>query len=495
MIAVFNSIMYKRSELFFSLILVPIDFLAFLSAFVLAYIIRVKLTAKPIIYPIESILFLKIFLLILPIWILIFALCGLYDLARFKNKFSEEMARIFIAVSAGTMFVILVDFASKQPIFPAKAIPVYGYLLSFVLVTIVRFKVRLFRHYLYKFNIGVRRTLIVGGGDLVKRIIESLENTRKSGYQILGIINDGKSIIASPRSLKIYSSLENAVAKLGKSNVDEIIQANPQLSTEQVLATIEFANDHHINYRFIPNQFNLYTANSSVTTLGNIPIVSLRRTPLEGWGRVLKRLFDLMGSALGLVILAPIFLVIALAIKITDPGPVIYKHKRLSRFGKLINVYKFRTMHLKYCTGEAYSGRTDAEVLARELKSPNLAKQFQKNQKLKNDPRVSKIGRILRQTSLDELPQLFNVLKGDVSLVGPRPVVEAELEHYGNRTSIFLALRPGLTGLWQVSGRNDLSYEERVKMDIYYIENWNMWLDIKILFKTLPTLIKKQGAY
>lgn len=486
--------MQKNSELFFNLILLPIDFIAVMGAFVLAYVIRVKLTDKPVTNPLGIILFLKVFIFIVPVWILIFALSGLYNLSGLRGKL-EELGKIFVAVSGGTMFLILIDFVSKQPIFPAKAVPIYGYILSFVFVAFGRQIVRLVQRYLFNFGIGVHQAVVIGSGPIAQRIVADLSKTQRSGYALIGAVDTAKNASKRLPNLPIYQSFDELVNKIGVRNIDEIIQADSALEPEEVLDMVNFASNHHLTYRFVPNQFGIYATNSVVGTLAGMPVIAIKHTPLEGWGRIVKRAFDLVGSVLGLVVLSPIFLVTAIAIKLADPGPVFYLHKRLSRAGKTIFVYKFRSMYLKYCTGKGYSGKTDAEILAKDLGRPELVAEFNKEQKLNDDPRVHSVGRFLRKTSIDELPQLINVLQGNLSLVGPRPIVEAELERYGTGQSTFLALKPGVTGLWQISGRSDIGYEERVKLDIYYVENWSLWLDIKILAKTALSVLAGKGAY
>ncbi len=186
--------------------------------------------------------------------------------------------------------------------------------------------------------------------------------------------------------------------------------------------------------------------------------------------------------------------IIAIFIKIFDNGPVFYVHKRITRSGKPLKILKFRSMKQVYCTGGKYAGKTDLEIL-KTFNNPALIEEFKRDQKVKNDPRVSSIGRFLRKTSLDELPQLFNVLVGQLSFVGPRPIVENELSRYGDESGIFLHIKPGLTGLWQVSGRNDIDYVSRVKLDIYYIENWSIGLDITILLRTIPVVLFGRSGY
>ncbi len=485
--------MRTRFELFFNLILIPVDFLATMAAFVVAYIIRVKISGRPVAHPLSAILYLKIFLLILPVWILIFALAGLYNMSGLKGRW-EEIGKVFVAVSGGTMFVILVDFLSRQPIFPSKAVPIYGYALSFIFVLLARWILKKLRHYLYHFKIGTKKALIIGSGEIAQQIKDYLFNTAVSGYQLVGVVDNSRGSKRRMAPLPHYRTFVQAIAKHGRA-IDEIIQADSALEPDEILEMVNYSQNNHLVYRFVPNQFGLFATNSTVGTMGSIPMVEFKKTPLDGWGRVFKRAFDLLIDIPALVVALPIFVIIGLGIKLTDPGPVFYKHKRLSRVGKPMYVYKFRTMYLKYCTGEAYGGKTDAEIFTTDLKQPELVREFEKEQKLADDPRVTPFGRFLRRTSLDELPQLVNVLRGDLSLVGPRPIVEAELKHYGEDQATFLALKPGVTGLWQISGRSDLSYSERVKLDIYYVERWSIWLDIRILLKSAAVILRRKGAY
>jgi len=258
---------------------------------------------------------------------------------------------------------------------------------------------------------------------------------------------------------------------------------------------VNYAANHQIGYRFVPNQFGLYASNSALGTLAGVQLIEIRLTPLEGWGRISKRIFDLVGSFLGVIVLSPVLLVVALMVKIRDPkGPLLFRHHRLSRNGHPVSVLKFRTMLWRYCDGPDRPFKS-AEQTFKAMGRPDLIAEFKIAQKVEHDPRVSRLGRFLRRTSLDELPQLFNVLMGDMSLVGPRPIISEELEHYGDRGAIFLALKPGITGLWQISGRSDISYDDRVKLDIFYVENWSLLLDIKILLKTVLTIARGRGAY
>lgn len=197
--------------------------------------------------------------------------------------------------------------------------------------------------------------------------------------------------------------------------------------------------------------------------------------------KLIKRACDIGLSSIGLIALAPVFLLIGIAIKIDSKGPAFFVHKRIGKNGKIINIYKFRTM---------FEGSEDMFAKFSEKQ----IEEYKENYKLKEDPRVTKIGKFLRKTSLDELPQILNILKGELSIVGPRPVVSSELEKYGQNKEKFLSIKPGLTGYWQVNGRSLTTYKERMKMELYYIENRGIWLDTKIFFKTILSVIKKEGA-
>ncbi|MDB5178987.1 MAG: hypothetical protein JWN01_930 [Patescibacteria group bacterium] len=485
--------MRKRSELFFSMILVPLDFLALLGAFVVGYIIRVKLEGKPVAHPIPALDFLGVILILLPVWIFIFALSGLYSQSNLRGRFSE-IGRVFVAVSGGVMVTILLDFLQPVSLFPSKAVPIYAYGLGLLFVLSSRIVVRAVQRWFFNFGVGVHNALIIGSGEIAQRIAHELALTR-SGYRLLGCVDTVRGAAKRMPGLAIYRSFEEARETLGGSAINEIIQADSGLEQDEVLALVNYATNHNVIYRFVPNQFGLYASNSALGNLAGVPMIEIRLTPLEGWGRIAKRVFDVLGAAFGVVVLSPILLVVALIIKLKDPdGPILFGHRRLSRNGKEVFVLKFRTMAWKWCTGPGLKYKTAEEAFV-AMGREDLIVEFQKAQKVDDDPRVTRLGRLLRKTSLDELPQLLNVLRGNMSMVGPRPIIPAELERYGEHGASFLALKPGVTGLWQISGRNDISYEDRVKLDIYYVENWSLALDLKILIRTVMAIFRGRGAY
>ena len=218
---------------------------------------------------------------------------------------------------------------------------------------------------------------------------------------------------------------------------------------------------------------NIYALDNTTTNEG----VLKRQSPYK----YIKRMMDVILATIALVVLSPIFLIIAIAIKIESKGPVFFKHTRIGKNGKIIKLYKFRSMVI------------NAEELIKSF-TPEQMKEYKENYKLTNDPRITKIGKFLRKTSLDELPQLFNIIKGDLSIIGPRPVVTDELKKYGTNTEKFLSVTPGLTGYWAANGRSCTSYEQRMQMELYYIDNLSLKMDIKVFFKTIEAVIKREGA-
>jgi lipopolysaccharide/colanic/teichoic acid biosynthesis glycosyltransferase len=255
-----------------------------------------------------------------------------------------------------------------------------------------------------------------------------------------------------------FDNVTKALDAIDDLHVYTIIQTELFESTdinERILVT---SQEKHIAYKFIPAYGSLYTGNNEIELFHNYPVIAVHRTTLIGWGRVAKRITDLIGATIGLIITSPIFLILAIIIKATDPkGPVFYKHERVTRFGGSFNVYKLRSMYWKYSTGRGK--KTEVEIF-RQMGREDLIAEWEKNQKVANDPRIMPIGRFIRKTSLDELPQLWNALKGDLSLIGPRAITQAELTRYAEGSSLFLSIKPGITGLWQVSGRNNLTYED-----------------------------------
>jgi exopolysaccharide biosynthesis polyprenyl glycosylphosphotransferase len=469
--------MRKRSELFFNLLLVPLDVLAVLVGFVVAYIIRVEYSLKPTVYQVPGWEYLSALVVLTPFIVLFFALAGLYRFESMRSRWREYL-QVIIAVSASTMFLIIVDFFATKPLFPSKAVVFYGFIFAIVFVIVERFIINLFQRWLFHFGIGVRQVVIVGVGRIADDVTYSLQ--RNPGFRLVKTLDRKKDTLV--RLEKITK----------KNHIDELFIADRTPAEADQLEYIRFAHKNHIVYKFIPSLAGIYQTRSQPSLYADYPVLEIVRTPLDGWWRVYKTIFDYLGALLGVLLLSPLFLIIAIIIKLTDGGRVFYGHNRIGRHGHVIRVWKFRSMYAQYSTGGSYSGKTDLEII-REIGNGAMVEEFKRNQKLKKDPRVTPIGRFIRATSIDELPQLFNVLKGELSLIGPRPVTEAELVRYKDMAPTFLLIKPGITGLWQVSGRNDISYDERVKLDVYYVENWRASMDLRILLRTLGVIFKRKG--
>jgi exopolysaccharide biosynthesis polyprenyl glycosylphosphotransferase len=472
--------MKSNASLIYNLFLILGDFLALIAAFVGAFIIRAQ-SAVPVAHPISGRTYIYVFLSVVPFWILIFALLGLYNNTIYERRFSE-FGRLIVGSFIGMLFVIFWNFLSVNPIFPAKLVPIYGFLLAFLFLVIFRNIARLIRTELFAFNIGLTRIAIVGTSSMTRELVESLANSRRSGYKILAVVGDKRQ--AGKHPVLTYSSFQQFIEST-PANLHGIIQTELYANEARNAEILTYAQEHHVSYRFIPGNSELFVGNIDVELFRNsIPVITVHHTALFGWGRVVKRLTDIILGSLLLILSSPLWILIAIAIKINDPsGPIFYKPRRLTRFGTSIHILKFRSMYQKYCVspeeGFKRMGRLD------------LLEEYRKNgDQLPNDPRIMFIGRIIRATSLDELPQLFNVVHGELSLIGPRALDAFEIEQYAKK-NLILSVKSGLTGLAVVSGRKGISFEERRKLDLYYVQNWSFWLDMVILVKTIRVVIER----
>jgi exopolysaccharide biosynthesis polyprenyl glycosylphosphotransferase len=467
----------KRSELLFSTLLVPIDALAIFSAFILSYYARAETGTSSLrnVLPMDR--YLKISLGITAVWLLIFALTGLYQLRSTRRGLSE-FSRIAAAIVVGIMAVIAVIFFGRID-FSSRLVMIYAFVSSLVLVTLFRIIVRAVQQSLFKYGIGVRRALMVGTAGPAQTLSQELTHHNR-GYVIVGYVETGHQPRA-PKRGKVLGGLADVPRLLGRLAPDELLLAEPRLNDEKKLELINAAEDYHVDLRFTSDLTELATSRVESVAVGGIPLMTVQHTPLEGWGRILKRLFDLAASLLALPFILLLYPFIAGAIKLESAGPVIFRQTRVGKAGRQFTSFKFRTMV------------PDAEAQLAKLQAKNEASGpvF----KMKNDPRVTKVGRFLRRTSLDELPQFFNVLKGDMSLVGPRPPIPAEVAKYDRQQRRRLTIKPGITGPWQVSGRSDISFDEWVRLDVYYIQNWSLLLDLTILLKTVAVVLSRRGAY
>ena len=477
--------MLVKNVRFYSLILIIADILTLLLAFSVAYVWRVQFDPRPLLTSVYAAEYIRSVLIIIPVWILVFFSLGLYSPAVY-NKRLLEWTKILIGSGIGILIVIGWQYISGDVVFPARLVMAYAFVASFVLIVFERELLRFIRSILYRFNIGVNRVLIIGNSSVTRDIAFNLSDTKKSGYKIVALAGPKKNIPKGMQALH-YSIPEMALQNIQKDGITTIIQTDfyeNQLRNERILSA---AQNNHINYSFIPGEPEFYSGKNTVDILLGYPMITVYQTPLVGWGAILKLIFDKIFSTLLIIILSPIFLVLIILQKIFNPGPIFYISNRLSRFSEPIRLIKFRSMGAKY-------GKKDASYEFRQMGREDLAREYEKNRKVNKDPRITSFGNFLRKTSLDELPQLFNVWKGDLSLVGPRPILPQEMKYIKGKKSVLHSVKSGMTGLWQVSGRSNLSFDERIELETFYAQNWSFWLDLKILAKTASVVIFGKGS-
>ncbi|MEI8338750.1 MAG: sugar transferase [bacterium] len=477
--------MKNNSSLAYNVCLVIGDALAITLAFTIAYVLRVSLSTVPISAEVASRNYISILVSLLPFWILIFALLGLYNAKVYDNRFSE-IGRLAVGTFVGILFVISYSYITNTAIFPARLVTLYAFGLALVLVFLFRTIARGIRRELFRFNIGINNVLIVGNTPVTSELATRLSNTTVTGYKVIGIVGGNKDKYLK-LGCKVYSDFKTAKQSLSSKKLNTIIQAELFADYDQNDEILTYAQENHIAYRFVPGNGELFVGNIEVDLFQSVPVIAVHQTALIGWGRVVKRLTDILLGGILLLLVSPIIIVLAVLVKITSKGPVFFRQTRLTRFNHKFTVFKFRSHNLKY------SGLSPEEAFTK-MGKPELIKKYRDNgDQLPEDPRLTAMGRFMRRTSLDELPQLFNVVRGDISLVGPRALIPEELEVYKKRHAI-LSVKSGMTGLAQVSGRRDISFEERRKLDLYYVQNWSFWNDIVILIKTVWIVVFHKGA-
>lgn len=478
--------MPTKNTKFYSLILIIVDTLVLLAAFSIAYIARVQYDPRPLVDNVYAYDYFLAFLAIVPFWILIFATLGLYNASTYNRRL-VEWGKVAIGAFIGILLVIGWEYISDKHIFPARLVAVYALIGSFLLILLEREILRITRSLLFYAGRGINRVMIVGNSAATRDIAHNLSETHKSGYKVVAIAGP-KKFIPPGLDVEHFSTVESALKKIKDLKITSIIQTDLYDTTERNHLILGAAQSHHISYSFIPGEPEFYAGKNTVDVFLGYPMISVSQTPLVGWGAIAKGIFDAIASLILIVLLSPIFLLIIILQKIFNPGPIFYVSKRLSQFSKPVNLIKFRSMR------DRPTAHLDAAEEFRAMGRMDLVKEYEKNRKVKNDPRITKFGQFLRTSSLDELPQIFNVLRGDLSLVGPRPILPQEAKFSPSRTALLHSVKSGVTGLWQVSGRSNLSFEERIELELFYAQNWSFWLDIKILLKTVGVVLRKRGA-
>ncbi len=473
--------MKREVSLIFHIFLIFGDACAILLSFLVAYLTRTHLDQRPFYFQSEPLEFVFSILLLLPIFLIIMAALGLYRKSIFlRRNRGPEFGRLLLASIIGTMSIITYDFFFHIDLFPVRIMAVYAVLSCFLFLCLFRGAVRMIRSHILKHRKVALRAIIVGNSKNTEYLADYISAFPESGFVLAGVVANARFIPQDLRK-KQYSSVKEA---LRRSRPDVIFQTDER-RTEYVYRQ---AINRHLLYYFVPSSAMLSSQMGELELVGDTPAILVRVTPLIGGAKIAKRVCDVIISLLALIVAIIPMLIIWIVQKLTDPtAPAIYSTIRLSRYDQKVKIYKFRSMKPEY------SGLSPEQAF-RKMDKPELIKKYRNGgDQIPNDPRITKFGKFLRRTSLDELPQLFNVLKGDISMVGPRALVPGELHHYGDR-SLLLSVKSGLTGLAQVSGRRDISFEERRALDIYYIHNWSLKLDFRILCQTVVAVLLRKGA-
>jgi exopolysaccharide biosynthesis polyprenyl glycosylphosphotransferase len=406
------------------------------------------------------------------VWLVIFALAGLYTI-KSTRQFSEEFSKIILACSTGILLIIVSFFLTRE-LSSSRFMLLAAWILTIIYVTFGRIIIYRAQKHFLKLGYGMRRIILIGNDKNTEIIKNELKSNLDLGYEIVESFNSFNSDI----KIQIKDLHK-------KARIDEIIQADPNLSKEATMDLIDFTESSNITFKFSADIFKTKTSHLSIDTLAGMPIFEIKKTKLEGWGRVYKRVFDVIGSAILIIITSPIILITTIAIKLDTKGPVFFSKlddgsdlKRVGQYGKAFKYLKFRSM----------ADKSDSQRYSEDLQEKNLRKDTPLV-KIKDDPRITRVGKFIRKYSIDELPELFLVFIGKMSLVGPRPHLPEEVAKYKDYHKKVFDIKPGITGMAQVSGRSDLDFDEEIKLDTYYIENWSLMLDVQILLKTPRVVI------
>jgi exopolysaccharide biosynthesis polyprenyl glycosylphosphotransferase len=465
------------------LAMLPIlDALTIGASFALAYYARFANPLWPYNAIYSSTFYFQLMVGLILTWLILFAIYGLYEPRNLLSG-TEEYARVVNACTIGIVAVLCYSFfvrGLEQDI--SRGWLLVAWALSLPIVGAGRFTFRRFIYYMRRRGLCTALTLVIGANDEGRLLARQWKGASSAGVNVVGFVDDEVIPGTMIEGLPVLGNCDALKSLVKRLKVDELVVVPTAVSRETLLEIYRtLGTSNGVQVRLSPGLYELFTTGVRVQEVGFVPLVSLNKLRITGVDAVLKTILDYGITIPALIFLTPLLLVIALLVKLDSPGPVIYRRRVVGTGGREFDAFKFRTM------------RGDADVYLEQ--HPELLEELKHTGKLKNDPRVTRLGRFLRTTSLDELPQLFNVLLGQMSLVGPRMISPPELDKFGKWRHNLLTVKPGITGLWQVSGRSDLRYEDRVRLDMHYIRNYTIWLDMRLLFNTLGVVLRKKGAY
>ncbi len=473
---------HQRKLLVFALLV--FDFIAVGAAFRVGYFVRFELGFP--LFRLEVIPNLEFYVtlvdILIPGWLILYALFGLYNRQNILFG-TKEYSLVFSATLTGILLVIVVGFLGPDFVV-ARGWLVASWLFAFIFTSVGRLILRRLIRFVRKKGYFISPALIIGQNEEGQLLAEQLSDWEFTGLNILGFVDshempDNQPVYKNLYRLGGFDGIQGLIEKFG---IEELVIATSAVTRDELLGLFQkYGVNSKVNVRLSSGLYEIITTGLEVNEVSGVPLVKVNKVRLTGIDEALKFLVD-FGITIPLMVIAlPMMAIIALAIKLDSKGPAIYRRRVMGVNGKTFDAFKFRTMHVN---GD--------EILEQH---PELKAELARNHKLKNDPRITRIGPFLRKLSLDELPQLFNVCKREMSIVGPRMISPAEVNEYSKYGINLLTIRPGITGLWQVSGRSDVSYDERVRLDMFYIRNWTVWLDLQLLLRTIPAVLKGRGAY
>ena len=475
--------MGKKSISFFALALT--DFFVVFFSFWLAYYIRNDFLPQIIsrftnVHLLPFSIFTNHFYIAI-VWIFIFAYEKLYT-KRFP--FWEEVKVLLKSATLSFTFVMVMIFITRKQIQFSRTTVILAWLLSLFLFPLFRY---ITKRLLVKFNLWNKKLIILGVHQTSLAIIKSIRKNTTMGYEVVGFLdNDPQKLNKKFLGLKVLGPIKDLETATKTYQFKDIMIATPHLPRKDLKALLTKSEQVSESMWLIPRSGDFITEGVEIEVIGQVLTLYIKKNLAKTWNILIKTLFDKFFTLILTILFLPILAVVAIAIKIDSKGPVIFTQKRIGQNRKLFNLFKFRSMHLN-------SDNKLTEYLENHTEAKH---EWEKYKKLKNhDPRVTKVGKFIRKYSLDELPQLINVLIGKMSLVGPRPYLAEELEGKDAFIDMIIRVKPGITGLWQTSGRSELPFEERNSLDEYYIRNWSLWLDITILLKSIKVLFSRRGAY
>jgi len=460
----------KRSNFIYTALLLPLDFLMIISSGFLSYelrkteLIRNWDIVSDVFYQLPASKYGAFIVVMGIVWVIFFNAAGLYD-ENVNRKFINQMSKIVVASTAGIAAVVIFLFFKREFLFSSRFIVLSAWALTICMVFLGRVLIRIVRRIFLHYYITAIPIIVIGNDRTTNHFIEQVNKQRQWGYRIVDQV----------------VTLDQLKKKIAHINPQEVIVTDINYSKEKVNQFLTFCQNHHIDFKYAPDNFSAQLHNIEMEDIAGFPFLEIKRTPLEGWGKVKKRIADVIMSIVALIIFLIPGSIIVVIIRLTSPGEIFVKLVRVGEGGKLFKIYKFRSMV------------KDAHVMKKYLLKYNerTGPLF----KIKKDPRITTFGRFLRRFSLDEIPNFYNVLLGNMSIVGPRPHEPEEVAQYHVHFKKLLTIKPGITGIAQISGRSNLNFDEEARLDLYYIENWNIKLDISIILKTpIAVFIRNDGA-